>query len=192
MLVTTPLVTGLKLTRDHLQAKRLLREKYVYDRDWAWSVGEGSTSTVHAVIRTPRPNTINYVTFPLLNPVSFPVSTQSSSLNCCHCTKDAQMQSFISRLALVTLASTSILADVAIFGVPAIIKPGQPFNATFEYADEQPNQNTVFWGYWPYDDNTGAVDMPQHNTVGIGMVTVSLSGLLFPSRFTIRRVLLYK
>lgn len=74
-------------------------------------------------------------------------------------------------LAALSLASVPALADIVVFGVPAIIKPGQAFNASFQYASQQPRQYTMVWGYTPYDDTTPVAYMPQHNTVGLPITT---------------------
>ncbi|KAK1766315.1 hypothetical protein QBC33DRAFT_542495 [Phialemonium atrogriseum] len=77
-----------------------------------------------------------------------------------------------SLLAVLYLASIPVLADISVFGVPAIIQPGQPFSASFQNAIQQPAQYTMVWGYTPYDDTTTPGYMPQHNTVGMPIATV--------------------
>jgi hypothetical protein len=86
------------------------------------------------------------------------------------------MRALTSLLATLSLASSPVLADIVGFGVPAVIKPGQPFNATFQYAIEQPRQSIMVWGYTPFDDSTEPAYMPQHNTVGYPIATLNLAG----------------
>ncbi len=97
----------------------------------------------------------------------------------------SKMRLLASLLAALSLASTQVLADVSVFGVPAIIKPGQPFNASFQNAIEQPAQYTMVWGYTPYDDTTPPAYMPQHNTVGLPIATVYYPGVYIPPPLTL-------
>ena len=76
------------------------------------------------------------------------------------------MWPLLSVLAALSLVSAPVLADISVFGVPAIIKPGQPFNASFQYASQQPRQDVMYWGYTQYKDSDPPAYMPQHHTVG--------------------------
>ena len=91
------------------------------------------------------------------------------------------MQLFTSLRCAVLLAGAPVLAEIVVFGVPAIIKPGQPFNASFQNAIQQPSQYTIVWGYTPYDKNTPPAYMPQHNTVGEPIGTVNYGGKYDPT-----------
>lgn len=90
------------------------------------------------------------------------------------------MRPFNSLLVALSLACVSVLADIVVFGVPAIIKPGESFNASFQWASEQPRQDVMFWGYTHYKESDPAGYMPQHNTVGgAPMARLNLEGSQF-------------
>ena len=102
----------------------------------------------------------------------------------------SNMRFLTSLLGVASIASAPVLAEILVFGVPAVIKPGQPFNASFQNALQQPSQSTIVWGYTPYDSTTPPAYMPQHNTVGMPIATVNFGGettlIVCPRSFTIR------